>query len=87
MDFGNAIGTLASEDFAIDVALILVGFLAPAAVKYGIEDKWGKDLPDEVYGATVAVGGAIYGGIGRKVALGGGVHTLEALRTRFMEDS
>jgi hypothetical protein len=79
--------TLASEDYAVDVALVMGGFVAPAGVKYAIEDKWGKDLPDEVYGGAVAIGGAVYGGAGRKVALGGGVHTLEALRTRVMEDS
>ena len=85
MDFGNAMGTLASEDYVVDVALVMGGFVAPAAVKYGVENKMGKDLPDEAYGATVAVGGALYGGEGRKVALGGGVHVVESLRTRFME--
>ncbi|MDG5778197.1 hypothetical protein VB773_01455 [Haloarculaceae archaeon H-GB2-1] len=79
--------TLTSEDFAVEIALVMVGFIAPAAVRYGIEEKAGKDLPDEVYGLTVVVGGAIYGGAGRQAAVGGGIHTLEALRTRFTEDS
>jgi len=78
-------GTLASEDYVTDVALVMGGFAAPAVVKYGVEDKMGRDLPDEAYGATVAVGGALYGGMGRQVALGGGVHILESLRTRYME--
>jgi len=85
MDFDNAMSTLASEDYVMDVALVFVGFAAPAGVKYGVETKMGKDLPDEAYGLTVAAGGAIYGGAGRQVAIGGGIHTLEALRTRFME--
>ena len=85
MDFGNATETLVSEDYITDVALVMGGIAAPAAVKYGVENKMGRDLPNEVYGLTVAVGGAVYGGEGRKVALGGGVHTMEALRTRFME--
>lgn len=80
--FGDALDTLASEDYVMDVALVMAGFIAPAIVKWGIEDKWGKDLPNEVYGGTVAVGGAIYGGAGRQVALGGGVHVLESLRER-----
>jgi hypothetical protein len=84
MDFGNAIDTLASEDFVTDVALVMGGFAAPAGVQFAIEDKMGRDLPNEVYGLTVAGGGALYGGMGRKVAIGGGVHTLEALRTRFL---
>jgi len=87
MDFGDAMGTLASEDYMTDVALVMGGFAAPALVKYGVEDKMGKDLPDEAYGATVAVGGAVYGGAGRKIAIGGGVHVLEALRTRFTGDN
>ncbi|KAA9399673.1 hypothetical protein [Haloarcula sp. CBA1129] len=87
MDFGNATSTLASQDYVVDVALVMVGFVGPAAVKYGIETKMGKDLPDEAYGATVAVGGAVYGGEGRKVALGGGVHVVEALRERFTGDN
>lgn len=83
MDFGNAMSTLASEDYVVDVALVLAGFVGPAVVKYGVETKMGKDLPDEAYGATVAIGGALYGGEGRKVALGGGVHVVESLRERF----
>jgi hypothetical protein len=85
MEFGDAMGTLASEDYVTDVALVMGGFAAPAVVKYGVEDKMGRDLPDEAYGATVAAGGALYGGHGRKVAIGGGVHVLEALRTWFMD--
>ncbi|WP_254272165.1 hypothetical protein [Haloarcula marina] len=77
--------TLASEEYVMDVALVMGGFAAPALVKHGVENKMGKDLPDEAYGLTVAAGGAVYGGAGRKVAIGGGVHTLEALRTRVME--
>jgi len=82
MDFGNAIDTLASEDYAIDVALVMSGFVAPEAVKYGVEDIMSRDLPDEAYGGAVVVGGALYGGMGRKVAIGGGVNVIEQLRER-----
>ncbi|WP_225334908.1 hypothetical protein [Halomicrobium urmianum] len=86
MDFGDAFGTLADTEYTLDVGYVVAGFLGPALVKYGVEDKAGRDLPDEVYGGTVAFGGALYGGdVGRKVALGGGVHVIEQLRTRVSE--
>ncbi|MBO4248871.1 hypothetical protein IL252_13685 [Halomicrobium sp. IBSBa] len=82
MDFGNAMSTLASEDYVMDVALIGGGYMAPELVQYAVEDKMGRDLPNEAYGATVAAGGALYGGAGRKVAIGGGINVLEELRAR-----
>ncbi|MDS0280626.1 hypothetical protein [Haloarcula onubensis] len=83
MDFGNAIDTLASEDYVLDVALVMGGYVAPEAVKYGVEDIAGRDLPNEVYGGAVVVGGALYGGdAGKKVAIGGGVNIVEQLRER-----
>jgi len=88
MDFGNAIDTLASEDYVMDVAFVAGGFLAPEVVKYGVEDLAGRDLPDEAYGGAVVVGGALYGDdMGKQLAIGGGVNVLEQLRTRFANGS
>ena len=61
MEFSNAIDTLASEDYVMDVALIGGGYMAPELVRYGVEDQMGRSLPNEAYGATVAVSGAVYG--------------------------
>jgi len=82
MEFSNAIDTLASEDYVMDVALIGGGYMAPELVRYGVEDQMGRSLPNEAYGATVAVSGAVYGGAGKKVAIGGGINVLERLRER-----
>jgi len=82
MDFGNAIDTLADEEYVIDVALIGGGYMAPELVQWAVENKMGRNLPNEAYGATVAAGGAVYGGAGRKVAIGGGINVLEELRAR-----
>jgi hypothetical protein len=82
MDFGNAIETVASEEMAVDVALIGGGYMAPELVQYIIEERAGRDLPNEAYGATVVAGGALYGGAGRKVAIGGAVNVLEEVRSR-----
>ena len=87
MDFGNAIETVASEEMAVDVALIGGGYMAPEVVQYLIEEQAGRDLPNEAYGATVVAGGALYGGAGRKVAVGGAVNVMEEARSRFMGDN
>ncbi len=60
--------------------------MAPAAVKYGVENKMGKDLPDEAYGATVAVGGALSEGRDAKSRSVAVSTSWTRYRTRFMAD-
>lgn len=84
-DVADNFDQLADMDFWYDSSILFAGFLAPTLIKNTVETRFGRDLPDEVYGASIVVGSeiALDGDYKRMAQLGGGLHVVDALATRF----
>jgi len=85
MDFGDAFGKLADEQFLMDAGAALGGYMgANLAQQYGPNRTMGYTVPPEVYDAGVVVGAelALSGRMKRHVQVGGGVALGEDLARR-----
>jgi hypothetical protein len=77
--------TLADTGRWEDVALVFAGFLGASVVEAVAENSMGFDAPTEIYGAGAMIGAemATSGSTKRMVQLGGGLHVVDGLASRF----
>lgn len=79
----QAFDTLADTDLWAEAAAVGAGFLAPTLVRNVAEPNTGMDIPDEVYGLAVVVGGQYSPMYGDMITLGGAVYTTDKLLERL----
>jgi hypothetical protein len=80
MTLNEAFDTLADGETWESAAAVMAGFLAPTVARNLFEPNVGVDLPDEVYGLLVVVGGQYSPMYGSHVSLGGAVYSVETLQ-------
>ncbi|MFU1780714.1 hypothetical protein ACM16X_04970 [Haloarcula japonica] len=82
MTLNDAFGIVADTGTWEDASAVLAGFLAPTVARNVIEPNTGQDLPDEVYGILVVLGGQYSPMYGNMVTLGGATYTVDKLLQR-----
>lgn len=79
------LGALMDADMWMDVAIVLVGFVAPTLLANTVDNV--VELPDEIYGVIViAISNLAMDrrtSESKMLSLGGGLYTLDALLERF----
>lgn len=77
--------TLADTETWMHVSVLAGGYIAGTFIKNTVEGRLSIDVPDEAYGIAIVVGAtyALDGDVQKFAAMGGGLHTLDALATRL----